>query len=59
MNNQTVIVDGQALTIDDICHIAGQSRKFRMSDVPAFIGRINKGIALLSAISTRPALEPL
>ena len=57
MSKQTVIVDGQALTIEDICHIAGQSRKLRLADAPVFIDRINKGIAPLSAIDTRPALE--
>jgi histidine ammonia-lyase len=50
MNKRTVLVDGQALTIEDICHIARQSDAVRLCDTPAFIDRINKGARFIETL---------
>jgi histidine ammonia-lyase len=50
MTKQTVIDDGQALTIEDVCHIAKQSSKVRLCDAPAFIDRINKEAEFIEAL---------
>jgi histidine ammonia-lyase len=50
MNKRTVLVDGQALTIEAICHIAGQSGAVCLCDTPAFIDRINKGARFIETL---------
>ncbi|MGR9044836.1 MAG: HAL/PAL/TAL family ammonia-lyase [Gammaproteobacteria bacterium] len=50
MIEQTVTVDGQALTIEDICGIAGQSRTVRLGDTPEFIARIDRGAEFIETL---------
>ena len=50
MSKQTVIVDGQFLTIEDICAIAERSRRLDLSDAPAFVARIDKGAEFIETL---------
>ena len=50
MSKQTVIVDGQFLTIEDICTIAERSRRLDLSDAPAFVARIDKGAEFIETL---------
>jgi len=50
INKQTIIVDGRALTIEDISHIAKQTHKLQLSDDPCFIDRINKGAQFIETL---------
>ena len=69
MSSQTVVVDGQALMIDDVCRVARKSDAVRLCDAPDFINRIKKrgwvhrvsaaGIVPLYVIRKRSGLRPL
>lgn len=50
MSKQTVIVDGQALTIEDVCHIAKQTYALQLNDDQVFIDRINKGAEFIETL---------
>lgn len=50
MDKQTVIVDGQALSIEDICAIAEQAQRLQLSDERAFVARINKGAEFIDTL---------
>jgi len=50
MSKQTVIVDGQALTIEDVCYVARHSDTVRLCDPPDFIDRINKGAGFIEVL---------
>ncbi len=44
MNSKnSVVFDGQPLTIEAICRIANQQAQVQLSKQPKFIERINKG----------------
>jgi histidine ammonia-lyase len=50
MNEQTVIVDGGKLTIEDICHVAKQTKTLQISDADVFKERINKGAEFINRL---------
>ncbi|MGR8980587.1 MAG: HAL/PAL/TAL family ammonia-lyase [Gammaproteobacteria bacterium] len=50
MSRQTVIVDGRALTIEDICRIAERTVGIELSDNKAFIQRIDKGAEFIETL---------
>ncbi|MCK4840967.1 MAG: aromatic amino acid lyase [Methylococcales bacterium] len=50
MSEQTVIVDGQALTIEDICAIAENSQTLQLSDNTDFVKRIDKGAEFIDTL---------
>ncbi|WP_411725911.1 HAL/PAL/TAL family ammonia-lyase [Methyloglobulus sp.] len=50
MTEQTVIVDGGKLTIEDICHIANQTKSLHISDTAVFKDRINKGAKFVNML---------
>ena len=50
MSKQTVIVDGQTLTIEDVCHIARQSHQVQLGNDQDFIDRINKGAEFIETL---------
>lgn len=50
MSERKVIVDGQALTINDVCGIAGQQQKLMLSDNKSFVRRIDKGAEFIDSL---------
>jgi histidine ammonia-lyase len=50
MTEQTVLVDGGRLTIEDICHIAKQTKTLFVSDTAFFKNRINKGAEFVNKL---------
>ncbi len=50
MSKQSVIIDGQALTIEDICCIAKQNKSLELSDDLVFKKRINKGAEFIETL---------
>ncbi|MCX7086456.1 MAG: aromatic amino acid ammonia-lyase [Methylococcales bacterium] len=50
MTKQTVMVDGNRLTIEDIYHIANQTKTLQLSDADAFKQRINKGALFVNTL---------
>lgn len=50
MNKQAVTVNGQALTIEDICAIAKKKQLVQLSDEPIFIKRIDKGAEFIDKL---------
>lgn len=50
MTEQTVIVDGNRLTIEDICHIAKQVKTLQISDAAVFRDRINQGAEFVNTL---------
>lgn len=50
MSKQSVIVNGQALTIEDICAVADQSKALQLSDDALFKNRINKGAEFIETL---------
>jgi histidine ammonia-lyase len=50
MNKQTVDVNGQPLTIEDICAIAKQDKKIQLNDDATFVRRINKGAEFIDTL---------
>lgn len=50
MSRQTVIVDGRALTIEDICRIAERTAGIELSDNKAFVQRIDKGAEFIETL---------
>ncbi|MCK5190222.1 MAG: aromatic amino acid lyase, partial [Methylococcales bacterium] len=50
MSKQTVVIGGQALTIEDICAIAEQTQKLQLSDESGFVARINKGAEFIETL---------
>ena len=50
MSKKPIVVDGQALTIEDICAIAEQTQTLQLSDERAFVVRINKGAEFIDTL---------
>jgi histidine ammonia-lyase len=51
MNNKnTIVFNGQPLTIEDICRIAGQQAHVELSTQADFIKRIDKGALFIDAL---------
>ena len=50
MSKKPIVVDGQALTIEDICAIAEQIQKLQLSDESDFVARINKGAEFIDTL---------
>lgn len=50
MSKQSVIINGQALTIEDVCAVAEQTRTLQLSDETVFIDRINKGAEFIDTL---------
>ena len=50
MSKQAVVVEGQTLTIEDICAIAEQTQKLQLSDESGFVARINKGAEFIETL---------
>ncbi len=50
MIKQPVIINGKALTIEDVCAVAEQARTLQLSDETAFIDRINKGAEFIDTL---------
>ncbi|POZ50062.1 HAL/PAL/TAL family ammonia-lyase [Methylovulum psychrotolerans] len=50
MANNTVLVDGGQLTIEDICHIAKQAKSLKLDDTAFFKARINKGAEFINTL---------
>jgi histidine ammonia-lyase len=50
MNEHTVLVNGGKLTIEDICHIAKQTKTLKLSDTAVFKDRINKGAEFVNRL---------
>ncbi len=50
MTEPLVEIDGQALTIEDICQVARHACAFLLGDAPAFIERINKGAEFIETL---------
>ncbi len=50
MSKQTVIVKGQALTIEQICAVAEQTQRLVLSDESSFVDRINKGAEFIDTL---------
>jgi len=50
MTKQAVIVDGQALTIEDVCAVAEQTSTLILSDESVFVTRINKGAEFIDTL---------
>ena len=50
MTEHTVLVDGGRLTIEDICHIANQTKTLHISDTAVFTNRINKGAEFVNTL---------
>jgi histidine ammonia-lyase len=52
MNSKnTAVFNGQPLTIEDICRIAGQQAHSELSSQTDFIKRINEGALFIDALS--------
>ena len=50
MSERKVIVDGQALTINDVCGIAGQQQTLTLSAKKSFVRRIDKGAEFIDSL---------
>ncbi len=50
MSKQTVIVDGQLLSIEDICAVAEQKQTLALSNETTFIRRIDKGAHFIDTL---------
>ncbi len=50
MNNQAVIINEKALTIEDVCAIAEQNKSIQLSDNATFIKRIDKGAEFIDKL---------
>jgi len=50
MNNSKGIIDGQWLTIEQVCAIAEQTESVQLSDQTAFVKRINKGAEFIDTL---------
>ncbi len=50
MNQETVLFDGTALSIEDIARLARQQAQAELSDQAAFIARIDKGAAFIDRL---------
>jgi len=50
MTENTVLVNGDRLTIEDICHIAHQTKTLQLSDAVAFRDRIEKGAQFVNKL---------
>lgn len=50
MSKQSVIINGQALTIEDVCAVAEQTRTLQLSDETVFIDRIKKGAEFIDTL---------
>lgn len=50
MSEQTIVVEGQTLTIENICAIAEQSSTLQLSNEAIFVKRINKGAEFIDTL---------
>ena len=50
MSKQSVTVNGQALTIEDVCAIAEQNQTLELSDNSTFVNRIDKGAEFIDTL---------
>ncbi|WP_031433984.1 HAL/PAL/TAL family ammonia-lyase [Methylomarinum vadi] len=50
MTRQTVLVDGDRLTIEDICRVADGAARLQLSDAPAFVERIDRGARFIETL---------
>lgn len=50
MSKPTVVIDGQRLTIEDICQVANQTATLALSGDAAFKARINQGAELVNKL---------
>ncbi len=50
MIEQSVLVDGNRLTIEDICHVAKLTKSLQLGDSAAFKKRINKGAEFVNTL---------
>ncbi|MDD4916155.1 MAG: aromatic amino acid lyase, partial [Methylococcales bacterium] len=49
-SNKTIVFNGQPLTIEDICLIAGQQAQVELSSQADFINRIDKGALFIDTL---------
>jgi histidine ammonia-lyase len=50
MAKNTVLVNGNSLAIEDICHVAHQAKSLQLSDTAAFRNRIDKGAQFVNKL---------
>lgn len=50
MSKKTVNINGQGLTIEQVCDVAKQSQALFLSDDPVFVERINKGAYFIETL---------